>query len=60
MAPAKDSKAAKVLTFHLEGGSFPKWTDTDHKRSFTLTGDELVWSGVGSSGRPFRTVWKRA
>jgi lipocalin-like protein len=53
-------EAAKTLTFHLEGGSFPNWTGTDQKRSFTLTGDELTWSGVGSSGRPFRTIWKRA
>jgi hypothetical protein len=53
-------EAAKTLIFHLEGCSFPNWTGTDQKRSFTLTGDELTWSGVGSSGRPFRTVWKRA
>jgi hypothetical protein len=53
-------EAAKTLSFHLEGCSFPNWTGTDVKRPFTLTGDELAWSGVGSSGRPFRTVWKRA
>jgi hypothetical protein len=53
-------EAAKTLTFHIEGCSFPNWTGTDQKRSFTLRGDELAWSGVGSSGRPIRSVWKRA
>ena len=53
-------EAAKTLTFRLEGCSFPNWTGTDQRRSVTLTGDELTWSGVGTIGRPFRTVWKRA
>jgi hypothetical protein len=53
-------EAAKALTMHLEGCSFPNWTGTDLKRSITLTGDELTWNGVGSSGRPFHNVWKRA
>jgi hypothetical protein len=52
-------EAAKTLSFHLEGCSFPNWTGTDQTRSFTLAGDELAWSGVGSSGRPFHNVWKR-
>jgi Lipocalin-like domain len=49
-----------TLNFHLESCSFPNWNGTDVKRSFTLTGDELTWSGGGSSGRPVHTVWKRA
>ena len=53
-------EAAKALTFHLEGGSFPNWNGTSQKRSFTLTDDELALSGVSSFGRPFRNVWKRA
>jgi hypothetical protein len=53
-------EAAKTLIFHLEGCSFPNWNGTEQKRSFTLTGDELTWTGVGSSGRPIHTVWKRA
>jgi hypothetical protein len=53
-------EGSKTLTIHLEGCSFPNWTGTDLKRSITLTGDELTWSGVGSSGKPVRTVWKRA
>jgi hypothetical protein len=53
-------EAATTLIFHLEGCSFPNWNGTEQKRSFTLTGDELTWTGVGSSGRPIHTVWKRA
>jgi hypothetical protein len=53
-------EAAKTLTFHLGACSFPNWTRTDQQRSFTLTGDELAWSGLGSSGRPVRAVEKRA
>ena len=53
-------EAAKTLIFHLEGCSFPNWNGTEQKRSFTLTGDELTWTGVGSSGRPIHTLWKRA
>lgn len=53
-------EAAKTLTMHLEGSSFANWAGTDLKRPFTLTGDELTWSGMSSFGRPFRTVWKRA
>jgi len=53
-------EAAKAFIFHLEGCSFPNWTGTDQKRSFSLAGDELTWSGVGSSGRPFHNVWKQA
>ena len=51
---------AKTLTFHLEGCSFPNWAGTDIKRSLTLSGDELAWTGIGSSSQPFPTVWKRA
>lgn len=53
-------EATKALTMHLEGSSFPNWTETDQKRSITLTGDELAWKGVSTFGRPFRTVWTRA
>jgi hypothetical protein len=54
------SEVDHTLNFHLESCSFPNWNGDDVKRSFTLTGDELTWSGGGSSGRPIHTVWKRA
>src|SRR5260370_40709629 len=52
------SEVDHTLNFHLESCSFPNWNGADVKRSFTLTGDELTWSGGGSSGRPIHTVWK--
>jgi len=53
-------EAAKALTFHIEGCSFPNWNGTDQKRFLSLAGDELTWSGVGSTGMHFHAVWKRA
>lgn len=52
--------AAKTMSIHFEGCSFPNWIGTDSKRMFTLAGDELTWSGVSTFGKPFSTVWKRA
>jgi Lipocalin-like domain len=52
-------EAAKTLTFHIEGCSFPNWTGTDQKRSFTLGEDELAVDGVSSFARPFSNLWKR-
>jgi hypothetical protein len=54
-------ESAKTLTFHIQGCSFPNWTGTDQKRSFTTKGDEMTWNAAsGSSGKPIRAVWKRA
>jgi hypothetical protein len=55
------SKTDKVITYHLEGSTFPNWRDVDQERLFKLSGDELTLtnpapstgSGIGYS------VWKR-
>jgi len=55
------SETDKVITYHLEGSTFPNWRDVDQKRLFKLSGDELTLtnptpstgSGTGYS------VWKR-
>jgi hypothetical protein len=55
------SKTGKVITYHLEGSTFPNWRDVDQERLFKLSGDELTLtnptpstgSGIGYS------VWKR-
>jgi hypothetical protein len=53
--------ADKVLTFKIEGSSFPNWLGTDQKRTLTsFTGDELKWTNPGASvGGTAETVWKR-
>jgi len=54
-------EGAKTLILHIQNCSFPNWTGTDQKRSFTLRGDEMTWSAAsGSSGKPIHAVWKRA
>ena len=51
----------KTLSFHIQACSFPNWSGTDQKRSFTLTEDKMTWSAAsGSSGKPIHAVWKRA
>ena len=55
------SVADKVLTFKVEGSSFPNWVGTDQKRTITsFTGDDLRWTNPGASvGGSADTVWKR-
>ena len=36
-------EAAKTVTVHIEGCSFPNWNGIDQKRSFSISGDELKW-----------------
>lgn len=52
-------EAAKTMVLHVEGCSFPNWNGQDQKRSFTLAGDELTLSGIGTSGLPFKDMLKR-
>jgi hypothetical protein len=55
------SVADKILTFKIEGSSFPNWLGTDQKRTITsFTGDELKWTNPGASvGGSAETAWKR-
>jgi hypothetical protein len=55
------SVADKILTFKVEGSSFPNWTGTDQRRSITsLTADDLKWTNSGASvGGSADTSWKR-
>ncbi len=36
--------AGHTITFHIDHASFPNWEGTDQKRSFTLSGDELIYT----------------
>ena len=55
------SETDKIITYHLEGCTFPNWKGVDQKRLFKLSGDELTLtnptpstgSGTGYS------VWRR-
>jgi hypothetical protein len=56
------SETDKVVTYHVEGSTFPNWRGTDQKRLFKLSADELTFSnpspstGSGNAG----SVWRRA
>jgi hypothetical protein len=55
------SETDKIITYHLEGCTFPNWKGVDQKRLFKLSGDELSYTnptpstGAGSG----YIVWKR-
>jgi hypothetical protein len=55
------SEMDKIITYHIEGSTFPNWRGVDQKRLFKLSGDEFTYtnptpsSGSGSA----YAVWKR-
>jgi hypothetical protein len=51
----------RSFTLHIEGSSFPNWTGTEQKRTFTIMGDDLKWlTPSASGGGSAELVWKRA
>jgi hypothetical protein len=54
------SEADKIITFKIEASTYPNFNDTDQKRSFTLTGDELTYTVPAfSGGGTAVSTWKR-
>jgi hypothetical protein len=56
------SENGKVVTYHIEGSTFPNWRGTDQKRLVKISGDELTVSNPAPStgfGNAW-SVWKRA
>lgn len=52
--------ARHVLTFRIEGASFPNWEGTQQQRQFTLTGDELSYQVPPRlNGDIPLSVWRR-
>jgi hypothetical protein len=52
--------ADKVITQHIDGGTWPSWTGTDQTRTIVaFTGDELAWVTVPSIGGSTEIHWKR-
>jgi len=54
-------EAAKTLTYHIRGSTFPNQAGTDMKSTVNLAGDE--WTSTiprTTSGRQSVMVWKRA
>ena len=55
------SQTDKVVTYHIQGSTFPNWRGADQKRLIKISGDELTTSnptpstGSGKAG----SVWRR-
>src|ERR1700752_107830 len=56
------SETDEIITYHLEGSTFPNWRGFDQKRIFKLSGDAFSYTNPTSSpgsGNVY-VVWKRA
>jgi len=54
------NEADKSFTFRVESATFPNWDNTDQKRSFVMTGDELRYLTPSATAGGTATVkWKR-
>ena len=56
------SEPDRTISIHIVGSSFPNWNETDQKRIFTITGDELKLTNpvASTGGGTAEVVWKRA
>jgi len=52
----------KTITFRIETSTHPNWNATEQKRSFTISGDELKYTGISAvlGGASATLTWKRA
>jgi Lipocalin-like domain len=54
-------EAARTVTYHLEGCSFPNWNGIQRISTFNISGDELTLTNpVSSIGVSDQVIWKRA
>lgn len=54
------SVADKVVTFKIEGSTYPNWTGTAQTRTITsFTGDEVKWTLAAGRGGQSESTWKR-
>jgi hypothetical protein len=55
------NEADKSFTFHIENATFPNWDNTEQKRAFGVSGDELKYTTpVATAGGTATLIWKRA
>jgi hypothetical protein len=54
------NEADKSFTFRVENATFPNWDNTELKRPFVMTGDELKYTAAASAGGTATVIWKRA
>lgn len=52
--------ADKVITFKIDGSSFPNWTGSEQKRTISaFTPDQFTWTLAASVGGTAEVTWKR-
>ena len=55
------NEADKSFTFHIENATFPNWDNTEQKRAFGISDDELKYTTpVATAGGTATLIWKRA
>jgi hypothetical protein len=55
------NEADKSFTFRVESATFANWDNTEQKRPFVITGDELKYTTpTASAGGTATLIWKRA
>ena len=55
------NEADKSFTFRVASATFPNWDNTDQKRPFVITGNELKYTTpTGTAGGTVTLTWKRA
>ena len=54
------SVADKVISFKVDGSTYPNWTGTEQKRNVSaFTADQFTWSLPASIGGTAEVTWKR-
>jgi Lipocalin-like domain len=52
--------ADKVITFKIDGSSYPNWTGSEQKRNISaFTPDQFTWTLAASVGGTAEVTWKR-
>jgi hypothetical protein len=54
------SVADKVISFKVDGSTYPNWTGTEQKRNVSaFTPDQFTWTLPASIGGTAEVTWKR-
>ena len=56
-----DAKDDSLVTFHIEGSTFPNWEGAEQKRVLKVTGDEMNYTNptISTGAGVARLIWRR-
>lgn len=49
----------KNIILHIDGSTFPNWSNAEQRRPFTLSGDELTYTTPGTTGTATQVTLRR-